>query len=386
MRLHIFSKLKNPPPRLLNLFYLTILFLLFATIASATTPNPGHAWTEVGDGTFIVTGPTVARTYTYPDANATMVTSNSFAQGDIIYGSAAGVVSQLAKNTTASRYLSNSGTSNNPAWAQIDLTNGVTGILTSVNGGTGNGFAKLSGPTTTEKTFTLPDATSTILTSNSAVTVAQGGTGLGTLTANNVILGNGTSTPSFVAPSTTGNQLISNGTTWTSAASTDPVMYQTVGLNPANLTAVTALTTGTTYFEYMGVAPKAYTSCSVLANVTTAAVTITWAEVGIFKGTPPLNGTASLTRLGSTSVAATFNSTGRKSTAVTVTTAPGDNLWVAFGASATTPFQIRGQLADDLQSGVFQTGAVQPSVAGTPFTTTLGGATAVPGWVRMKCT
>jgi len=50
------------------------------------------------------------------------------------------------------------------------------------------------------------------------LTVTNGGTGLGTLTANNVILGNGTSTPSFVAPSTSGNVLTSNGTTWQSTA------------------------------------------------------------------------------------------------------------------------------------------------------------------------
>jgi len=48
--------------------------------------------------------------------------------------------------------------------------------------------------------------------------VANGGTGATTLTANNVILGNGTSAVSFVAPGTTGNVLTSNGTTWTSAA------------------------------------------------------------------------------------------------------------------------------------------------------------------------
>ena len=47
--------------------------------------------------------------------------------------------------------------------------------------------------------------------------VANGGTGATTLTANNVILGNGTSSPSFVAPGTSGNLLTSNGTTWTSA-------------------------------------------------------------------------------------------------------------------------------------------------------------------------
>jgi hypothetical protein len=50
--------------------------------------------------------------------------------------------------------------------------------------------------------------------------VGNGGTGAATLTANNVILGNGTSAPLFVAPGTNGNILTSNGTTWTSAAST----------------------------------------------------------------------------------------------------------------------------------------------------------------------
>jgi hypothetical protein len=48
--------------------------------------------------------------------------------------------------------------------------------------------------------------------------VAQGGTGLATLTANNVLLGNGTSAVQAVAPGTSGNVLTSNGTTWTSAA------------------------------------------------------------------------------------------------------------------------------------------------------------------------
>jgi len=48
--------------------------------------------------------------------------------------------------------------------------------------------------------------------------VANGGTGATTLTANNVILGNGTSAPTFVAPSTSGNLLTSNGTTWASTA------------------------------------------------------------------------------------------------------------------------------------------------------------------------
>jgi hypothetical protein len=55
-----------------------------------------------------------------------------------------------------------------------------------------------------------------LLDESTDVTVAQGGTGLSTLTANNVILGNGTSAPLFVAPGTNGNVLTSNGTTWQS--------------------------------------------------------------------------------------------------------------------------------------------------------------------------
>jgi hypothetical protein len=54
---------------------------------------------------------------------------------------------------------------------------------------------------------------------SAAVGVANGGTGATTLTANNVLLGNGISAPLFVAPGTNGNVLTSNGTTW---ASTTP--------------------------------------------------------------------------------------------------------------------------------------------------------------------
>jgi hypothetical protein len=46
-----------------------------------------------------------------------------------------------------------------------DLTN----IIASIYGGTGNGFTKFIGPASSEKTFTLPNASATILTTNAAV-------------------------------------------------------------------------------------------------------------------------------------------------------------------------------------------------------------------------
>lgn len=91
---------------------------------------------------------------------------NSVAQGDVLYGSALNTITALAKNTSATRYLSNTGTNNNPAWAQVDLTNGVTGALPIANGGTGQttqtaAFDALS-PTTTQGDIIYRNATNNV--------------------------------------------------------------------------------------------------------------------------------------------------------------------------------------------------------------------------------
>jgi hypothetical protein len=61
-------------------------------------------------------------------------------------------------------------------------------------------------------------ASTDVSTLSGVLAVANGGTGQSSLTANNVILGNGTSAVQFVAPGTSGNVLTSNGTTWSSTA------------------------------------------------------------------------------------------------------------------------------------------------------------------------
>ena len=50
----------------------------------------------------------------------------------------------------------------------FDGTASLTQVIASTFGGTGNGFTKFTGPTTTERTFTLPDADATILYSGGA--------------------------------------------------------------------------------------------------------------------------------------------------------------------------------------------------------------------------
>jgi len=78
----------------------------------------------------------------------------------------------------------------------VDVSGGTTGLTTS------------GGPITSSGTITLAGT----------LAVANGGTGTTSITANNVILGNGTSAVQVVAPGTSGNVLTSDGTTWTSAA------------------------------------------------------------------------------------------------------------------------------------------------------------------------
>ncbi len=52
---------------------------------------------------------------------------------------------KLSKDTNATRYLSNEGTSNNPHWDQINVANGITGTVPEANGGTAlTSLAKLT--------------------------------------------------------------------------------------------------------------------------------------------------------------------------------------------------------------------------------------------------
>lgn len=90
-------------------------------------------------------------------------------------------------------------------------SNGTTAVWAASTGGVTSFSAGTTG-------LTPSTGTTGAITLGGTLAVANGGTGQTSLTANNVVLGNGTSAVQFVAPGTTGNVLTSNGTTWTSTA------------------------------------------------------------------------------------------------------------------------------------------------------------------------
>ena len=156
----------------------------------------------------------------------------------------------------------------------IPLTSQVSGILPSANGGTNSQYFALTGPSTV-RTFTFPDASTTVLTTNSLVTVPQGGSGAGTLSG--VLLGNGTSAFTAVALPSSSTVFLNGNGTFSTPSGTGGVS------NQALLDCGITRTSGTVLTVFSGASSTDF--CSISVNVTpyvfTAGVTAT-----ISTGTP----------------------------------------------------------------------------------------------------
>jgi hypothetical protein len=125
-------------------------------------------------------------------------------------GSITGVA--LTGNTFTSPVISGGSINNTP----IGATTASTGAFSTLSV---TGATTFSGATVAN-TFSSSGATITggSISGITDLAVADGGTGRSTLTANAVLIGDGTSGINSVAPGTSGNVLTSDGTSWTSAA------------------------------------------------------------------------------------------------------------------------------------------------------------------------
>ena len=123
----------------------------------------------------------------------------------------------VAGTLVASGQVVSSGTLNVTGAFQLDATAGASGQALVSAGGSNTPTWSTLGTMAAQNSTTVAITGGTI-TGITDLAVADGGTGASTLSANAVLLGNGTSALQTVAPSTSGNVLTSNGTTWTSAA------------------------------------------------------------------------------------------------------------------------------------------------------------------------
>lgn len=145
---------------------------------------------------------------------------------------------------------------------------------------------------------------------------------------------------------------------------------------------VTALTTGLCGARYLGMTPFDVTSIEINVRVTTAVATITWAEAALASGTAA---GANLTLLGSaTDVSATWNSTGVKVVTFAFTIPANTFVYLLFASTATTPFQLRATIADELNIGFVRSATARPSTMAAPTSFSASSAITAAAYVAVR--
>lgn len=180
-----------------------------ATCASVTLTTDVTGTLPVANGGTGLTGGTSGGVLAFTAAG-TLSSSIALTANQLVIGGGAGQPPiPLGAAGTATQVLhGNAG--GTPSFGSVILTTDVSGILPSANGGTGSAFFNIAGPASS-RTYTFPDADATILTSSTAVTAAQGGTGQTSYTIGDLLYASGATALSKLADTSTGNALISGG-------------------------------------------------------------------------------------------------------------------------------------------------------------------------------
>lgn len=248
-------------------------------------------------------------------------------------------------NAAAARYSLGLDSSATPSFTGLVVYNGGNDAVSFSIGAAISGTASLGVTNlSADRDFEFPDASGTFITTGnmtditatgtiasgtwngSAIGVAYGGTGSTSLTANNVLLGNGTSALQAVAPGTSGNVLTSNGTTWTSAApaagaspggSGSEIQYRSGASTFGALTGSSVSGSSLTLAGVLGMPGGSAAAPAIVASGDTdtgiywsAADTLAFATGGVIRATLGLSGGVGTMTLSTPSGSAVYSSVG----------------------------------------------------------------------------
>lgn len=295
-------------------------FQSFATIGNGNTTyytiSGGSEW-EVGIGTYTSSGTTLSRDTVFSSSNSGSLVDFSAGAKDVFVTLPSQRSYGIPFSTKSTTYTAspNEGiladTSGGPftitlpaspvAGTQVivgDAANtwGTNNLTLARNGSTIEGAAsdltcditgvnvQLIYSGTTWQVFTQAGGAGGSVDINTqttgTLTVSRGGTGAATLSANAVLLGNGTSALQTVAPGTSGNVLTSNGTTWASTAPAGGgsliLLQSVVASNSATVTLDAFSSTYDNYVIYVDGCTPVTNSTNLLMRVNSKTADYSW--------------------------------------------------------------------------------------------------------------